>query len=137
MLLEIINRGWEKKIVCVYEMLGIDLDVSTLEGFYNYYATPYIMYANHAAKQITGNQFVGEGTDIAPNYLMNELFEQLGYDGPAYMKITNSVRETITAHSGDIFVENGEAVDELSDEDQQIWNQYKKYEYYFMNQKMK
>ena len=53
------------------------------------------------------------------------------------MKITNSVRETITAHSCDIFVENGEAVDELSDEDQQIWNQYKKYEYYFMNQKMK
>ena len=42
-------------------MLGIDLDVSTLEGFYNYYATPYIMYANDAAKQITGNQFVGEG----------------------------------------------------------------------------
>lgn len=30
-----------------------------------------------------------------------------------------------------------EVVDELSDKDQQIWNQYKKYEYYFMNQKMK
>ena len=131
------HKPWLGEENSVYEMLGIDLDVSTLEGFYNYYATPYIMYANHAAKQITGNQFVGEGTDIAPNYLMNELFEQLGYDGPAYMKITNSVRETITAHSGDIFVENGEAVDELSDEDQQIWNQYKKYEYYFMNQKMK
>lgn len=131
------HKPWLGEGNSVYEMLGIDLDVSTLEGFYNYYATPYIMYANHAAKQITGNQFVGEGTDIAPNYLMNELFEKLGYDGPAFMKITNSVRETITAHSGEIFVENGEVVDELSDKDQQIWNQYKKYEYYFMNQKMK
>lgn len=131
------HKPWLGEGNSVYEMLGIDLDVSTLEGFYNYYATPYIMYANDAAKQITGNQFVGEGTDIAPNYLMNELFEQLGYEGPAFMKITNSVRETITAHSGEIFVENGEVVDELSDKDQQIWNQYKKYEYYFMNQKMK
>lgn len=131
------HKPWLGEGNSVYEMLGIDLDVSTLEGFYNYYATPYIMYANDVAKQITGNQFVGEGSDIAPNYLMNELFEQLGYEGSAFMKITNSVRETITVHSGDIFVENGAVVDELSDEDQQVWNQYKKYEYYFMNQKMK
>ena len=59
LLLEITNLVGEGN--SVYEMLGIDLDVSTLEGFYNYYATPYIMYANDAAKQITGNQFVGEG----------------------------------------------------------------------------
>ena len=32
-------------------------------------------------------------------------------------------------------MENGEVVDKLSDEDQQVWEQYKKYEYYFMNQK--
>ena len=131
------HKPWLGEGNSVYEMLGIDLDVSTLEGFYNYYATPYIMYANDAAKQITGNQFVGEGVDLAPNYLMNELFEKLGYDRPAFMKITDLVRKTITAHSGDIFMENGEVVDKLSDEDQQVWDQYKKYEYYFMNQKMK
>ena len=129
------HKPWLGEGNSVYEMLGIDLDVSTLEGFYNYCATPYIMYANDAAKQITGNQFVGEGADLAPNYLMNELFEKLGYDGPAFMKITDLVRKTITAHSGDIFMENGEVVDKLSDEDQQVWEQYKKYEYYFMNQK--
>lgn len=78
-----------------------------------------------------------EGSDIAPNYLMNELFEQIGYDGPAFMKITNSVRKAITAHSDGLFVENGEVVDELSDEDQKMWDQYKKYEYFFMNQKIK
>ena len=55
------HKPWLGEGNSVYEMLGIDLDVSTLEGFYNYYATPYIMYANDAAKQITGNQFVGEG----------------------------------------------------------------------------
>ena len=129
------HKPWLGEGNSVYEMLGIDLDVSTLEGFYNYYATPYILYANDAAKQITGNQFVGEGADLAPNYLMNELFEKLGYDGPAFMKITDLDRKTITAHSGDIFMENGEVVDKLSDEDQQVWEQYKKYEYYFMNQK--
>ena len=53
------------------------------------------------------------------------------------MKITNSVRKAITAHSDGLFVENGEVVDELSDEDQKMWDQYKKYEYFFMNQKIK
>lgn len=131
------HKPWLGEENSVYEMLGIDLDVSDLEGFYDYYATPYIMYANDAAKELTGNQFIGEGSDIAPNYLMNELFEQIGYDGPAFMKITNSVRKAITAHSDGLFVENGEVVDELSDEDQKMWDQYKKYEYYFMNQKIK
>ena len=51
--------------------------------------------------------------------------------------LTNSVRKAITAHSDGLFVENGEVVDELSDEDQKMWDQYKKYEYYFMNQKIK
>lgn len=129
------HKPWLGEGNSVYEMLGIDLDVGTLEGFYNYYATPYIMYANDSAKKITGNQFVGEGSDIAPNYLMNELFEQLGYEGPAFMKITNSVRETIAAHSGNLFIEDGEVVDELSDENKEVWDEYKKYEYYFMNQK--
>lgn len=131
------HKPWLGEGNSVYEMLGIDLDVGTLEGFYNYYATPYIMYANDSAKDLTGNRFVGEGTDIAPNYLMNELFEQLRYEGPSFMKITNSVRKTISAHSGNLFIEDGEVVDELSDEDKEIWDEYKKYEYYFMNQKMK
>ena len=61
----------------------------------------------------------------------------MGYDRPAFMKITDSVRKTITAHSGNVFMENGEVVDALSDEDQNMWDQYKKYEYYFMNQKVK
>ena len=97
------HKPWLGEENSVYEMLGIDLDVSDLEGFYDYYATPYI----------------------------------IGYDGPAFMKITNSVRKAITAHSDGLFVENGEVVDELSDEDQKMWDQYKKYEYYFMNQKIK
>lgn len=66
---------------------------------------------------------------------MNELFEQIGYDGPAFMKITNSVRKAITAHSDGLWKMG--SVDELSDEDQKMWDQYKKYEYYFMNQKIK
>ena len=42
------HKPWLGEGNSVYEMLGIDLDVSTLEGFYNYYATPYIMYAGKA-----------------------------------------------------------------------------------------
>lgn len=81
----------------VYNELGVNLDVSTKEGFMNYYSTEYIMVANDAAKQLTGNDFVGEGPVTSPCFLMNLLFEQLGWDGPSYMQYTDSVREKIAA----------------------------------------
>ena len=43
----------------------------------------------------------------------------------------------LMADKKNVFMENGEVVDALSDEDQNMWDQYKKYEYYFMNQKVK
>ena len=34
----------------VYKAIGLDLDFSTEEGFYNYYSTRYLIWANDAAK---------------------------------------------------------------------------------------
>ena len=61
-----------------YAAAEINFDLATDEGFYNYYSTPYVIWANDAAKQVLGNDFVGDGPTIGTNFLMNLFFEQAG-----------------------------------------------------------
>jgi hypothetical protein len=76
----------------VYRALGLDMDVTNEAGFYNVYRVPYIIWANDAAKAVLGTDFVGDGGDISPMFLMNELFDLCGWDGDAYMNLTDALR---------------------------------------------
>ena len=78
-----------------YASMGIDISCSTLESFVNYYGTEYMIWANAAAKETLGNEFVGLGPTISPNFLMNVLFEQCGWEGPSFLKLTDEVLESI------------------------------------------
>lgn len=69
-----------------YEMFGLNLDRATEEGFYNYYTTPYLIWANDAAKAALGETFAGTGGRIGPYFLLERLFTLAGWDGPAYMQ---------------------------------------------------
>lgn len=80
-----------------YNELGINIDVSTYEGFMNYYSTEYVIVANDAAKRVTGNDFTGKGPTTSPCFLMNVLFRQLGWKGSAYMQYTDTVFELLPA----------------------------------------
>ena len=51
----------------IYDALGINMDLSTQEGFLNYYSTRYLIWANDAAKEVLDNDFSGEGPDIGPD----------------------------------------------------------------------
>ena len=82
------HRPWLGNGGSVYSALGVDLGQDSLEGFYNYWATPYLIWGNDAAKQALGRDLVGEGPDISPCFLMNVLFDQLGWEGDAYMQAT-------------------------------------------------
>ena len=72
-----------------YETFGMDLDLGTEEGFFNYYATEYLIWMNDAAKEVLGTEPAGEtGPTISPCYLMNVLFDTLGWGkGPAFLQI--------------------------------------------------
>lgn len=118
----------------VYDKLGINFDVSTEEGFNNYYCTPYVIWANESAKKILGNNFVGKGEKISPNYLMNKFFELAGYGGNEFMKASNEIKKYIPAISSDIYYENDKMTVELSDENKKRFNEYLKVEYYYMNE---
>lgn len=85
----------------VYKELGIDLDNGDIEGFMNYYSTRYLFWANDSAKKVLGEDFVGKGPDISPNYLMSQLFTLCGWDGPAFMQYSRSLMEEYPVIQGD------------------------------------
>ena len=86
------HKPWLGEQSVTYDALGIDIWGSTEESFRNYYATEYLFWANDAAKAVLGTDLVGQGPEISPCFLMNVLFEQLGWDGPGFMKLTNEVK---------------------------------------------
>lgn len=115
----------------VYEMLGINLNLDTDEGIYNYYSTPYIIWANNRAKEVLENDFVGEGDKIGPYFLMNEFFELAGYEGNEFMKASNCLKENITVVNDNFCISHGEVERELSIEDKEILNEFDKIQYYW------
>ena len=63
--------------------MGISLDTTTEQGFRNYYSTWYTIWGNQAAKTQLGQSFQGQGPDLSPCFLMNQVFEMIGWDGPS------------------------------------------------------
>ena len=86
------HKPWLGNGNSVYHALGVNLDQDSREGFYNYWSTPYLIWANEAAKAAVGRDIAGEGPDISPCFLMNVLFEQLGWTGDAYMQAADQCR---------------------------------------------
>ena len=85
------HKPWLGEQSVTYDALGIDIRGGTEESFRNYYATEYLFWANDAAKTVLGTDLVGQGPEISPCFLMNVLFEQLGWEGPGYTKLTDAV----------------------------------------------
>lgn len=101
-----------------YEALGVNFDTSTDEGFFNYYSTPYLIWANDAAKEALGEDFTGDGGDFGPYFLMNKVFELCGIEGDAMMQASSDLLEagiTMISSAVEVYCENGEFVDTLSE----------------------
>ncbi len=118
----------------VYAAMGIDLNLDTQQGFLNYYSTPYLIWANDAAKAALGNDFRGEGPDIGPYFLMNKVFELCGWQGPAYLQATKQVAQAVpVVHTTGRFLEDGVLTGTLSPEGEALARNYKALEYYRRN----
>ena len=111
----------------------MDLDFSTEEGFYNYYSTRYLIWANDAAKEALDRDFTGQGPTISPNFLMNEVFRQCGWDGNAFMQATQQVMDqvpVINTPTG-LYVEGGRLTAALTPEGQALVDDYHMLQYYW------
>ena len=104
-----------------YAELGINDDASTDEGFYNYYSVPYFIWANDAAKEALGEDFIGDGGDFGPYFLMNKVFELCGITGDEMMEASNTLLDagiTMVSSAVELYCEDGQLVETLSEEGQ-------------------
>ncbi len=126
------HNPWMGDASYVYREAGVDFDFSNNQGFYNYYETPYLIYANNAAKEALDNDFVGQGEDISPCFLMNELFEQAGWSGNEFIKLSDEMKKvTPLLHTTGLFVQDGVLTDRLKEKNVAFYNDYQKAQYYW------
>lgn len=126
------HKPWLGNGSFVYSELGIDISCSDEESFLNYYSTPYVIWANDAAKQVLGNDFMGDGGDISPNYLMNKVFSLCSWEGPAFMKASGELMERLPVITSlGAYWENGVFTDTLSEGTRSMLEDFEKLEYYW------
>lgn len=126
------HKPWFGDGNSAYQELGVSLDTSTEEGFYNYYATRYLIWANDAAKEVLDNDFMGEGPDVSSCFLMNLLFDQCGWKGDVWAQATADIWRTLpvlTTVGG--YVENGVLTENLSEAGQEKLHTYQCLEYFW------
>ena len=125
------HKPWMGNGNSVYTEIGVDLDVSTLEGFYNYYATPYVIYANEAARELLGNDFAEPGGDFSPCFLMAKVFDECGWEGPGLMQLQREMREVSPLMSSNGWrLQNGQLTMELDGAAEDENERYLRAQYY-------
>ena len=115
-----------------YQDLGLSFDMGTEEGFLNYYGTPWLLWANSAAREVIPSSLSGTGATVSPGYLMNVLFHELGWTGNAFMHFTDSVlaRLPVVSTNG-CYLEDGRFVTEPDAEGQQLLHDYECVQFYY------
>ena len=125
------HKPWLGNSASVYEEMGVDLDVSTLSGFRNYYATPYLIWANSAAKALLGADFIGDGGEFSPCFLMTRLFDECGWEGPGFLQLSRAMRDiSPLLHIDEFFLQNGVLTSVLDDADHSFYLSYLAVQYY-------
>lgn len=114
-----------------YQEMGISTAERSAEGCAALYSTPYFIWANDAALALLQPELSAPGRTISPAFLMAELFDFLGWDGPAWMQYQRDVRETISVmHCDRMFMVDGILTDTLSEQAQAVYDEFKIVQYY-------
>lgn len=125
------HKPWSGNGNSVYAALGVDFNFSTTDGFFNYYATPYLIWANSAAMQTLGSPFCGAGGNFSPCFLMPAVFDQCAWEGPAFMQLSREMREiTPLLHARGLYLTNGALTDTLPAPAQEFAAQFFAAQYY-------
>lgn len=124
------HKPWGGNGNSAYADMGLTFDLGTLQGFYDYYATPYLIWANSAAKEVLDSDFTGSGGDFSPCFLMPKVFDLCGWTGPGFMQLARQVREiTPLVHERGLYLSGGQITDALPQGQQDfvdrfLWAEY-------------
>ncbi len=114
-----------------YRECGLSFSLDREEDFVRYYGAPYMIWANDAAKEQLGSEFLGEGPTVSPGYLMNLLFDALGWPGSAYLQYVGTVMERLpVVSSNGAYVEDGVFSDRLSPAGEALLREFRSVQYY-------
>ena len=81
----------------VYSALGMETELDTPETRAGRCGTDYMIWMNSAAKQQFADVAAGKGPAVSVNFLMAELFGRLGWGGPAFMRASQDMMQTLPA----------------------------------------
>ena len=124
------HKPWGGNGNSAYADMGLTFDLGTLQGFYDYYATPYLIWANSAAKEVLDSDFTGSGGDFSPCFLMPKVFDLCGWTGPGFMQLARQVRDiTPLVHERGLYLSGGQITDALPQGQQDfvdrfLWAEY-------------
>ncbi len=118
-----------------YDEMGMNVNASEDEGFYQRYTTRYLIWANDAAKEIIGHDLAGEGPAVSPCYLMNLVFEQLGWDGPGFMQAMDEMMEVfpIASTTGRTMTD-GVLAGQVPEERLELYRRFQHLQFYWRNE---
>ena len=126
------HKPWLGDNDSVYEELGFDLSRHGEKSFYNYYTTPYVIWANDAAKTALGNDFTGKGDTISPCFLMTKLFDLCGYTGDSMMQAQRKLLDegVDVVHTTGRYVYDGNVVVGIRPDAEKRLNEVQVLQYY-------
>ncbi|MCR5137844.1 MAG: LTA synthase family protein [Oscillospiraceae bacterium] len=125
------HKPWLGDGNSVYKELGIDLNVHDAETLLNRFSTPYVIWANPAAQTMLETEFSGSGPLISSGYLMNVLFQALGWEGNSVMRFTDRVLTSLPVINTDgFYYEDGQFTSQLSENGSLLLQQYDNLMYY-------
>ena len=125
------HKPWMGNADSVYTEIGANFDLSTREGFDQYYSTPYLIWANSAARQVLEDGFTGEGGDFSPCFLMPRVFDLCGWEGPGFMQLSRRMRDiSPLVHARGLFLQEDALTDSLPQEESQFYLDFLGAQYY-------
>ena len=129
------HMPWLGNHYSVYNELGILVDSWVQEGFMNRFSTPYFIWANYAAREALGNDFIGYGGSFSPGFLLPEAFNQMSWRGDWYIQALNELRHTIDIifSAGILYRENGQLRTLLTPQGKEIYERFLTLEFFRRN----
>ncbi|MDR1217442.1 MAG: LTA synthase family protein [Oscillospiraceae bacterium] len=116
----------------VYTELGIDFNFNDGHGFTDYYGVPYVVFANGAARRALGGAFTGDGGDLSPCFLFNEIFARAGFGGNEFMKAAGEVMaRTPVLHTSGIYSIGGALTDSPPEDAREAIARFTRLQFYW------
>ena len=118
-----------------YDEMGMNVNASAEDGFYRRYTTRYLIWANDAAKAVIGHDVAGEGPAVSPCYLMDLVFDQLGWEGPGFMRAMDEMMEVfpIAATTGWTMTD-GVLSGSVPEERLELYRRFQHLQYFWRNE---